>query len=532
MAIYTTDGSIADVNAKLDTAVIGDVVEVPGGSFTWSSPVVGYNKGVHLRGGGSGRIKAWSRSSVAFGTGTKVFTVQSGASIPNGTTVRIWEMATPKTGEYMLGTVTSIVGTTLTVEVTTNTGAGTETLWLIATEFVTQVVYNAGAATLIPITEDPLWHAQVSGIQFTILAGTGKLITWNYTANGRPIFIHDCWFYMTNSNLAIETPSTNRGVIWNCSVNWSYFAESNSQFLHLPINQRTEAWATPSTMGMADTTGTSNIYVEDCDFHGGMTISDFDSNSKVVWRNNVMDHAGVGGHGYDTSPFGARHSEIYDCKFLYADVGADSLNVNSWIMHRGGTGVITDNYFEDINSVGAWGDHPEFQFGVYALAVWGQAPGHWSGDDGNVVEHPAPRQFGLGYVTGTGLDGQGNSVSNGVYVGDPEPLYIWNNTGFTPAISITTDDGGVADPDDPHDYIREGIEYRLEAKPGYTKFTSPHPLRANENEPPPLTVPVFTTDSTLSGTAQVTQTVTLTIGDFTGNETPEILDVKVFSCPP
>jgi hypothetical protein len=383
----------------------------------------------------------------------------------------------------MLGTVTSVAGTTLTMNITTNTGSGTKTLWLVAAEFSTRVIHGAGTNVLLPITESTSGSPAVSGIQFTTGTGDGRLITFSYVSGGQPILIHDCWFYQTVSSTIILDINTNRGVIWNCSVNWSYFALSNSQFLQLPLNERTEVWSSPSTMGMADTTGKSNVYVEDCDFHGGLNMADTDSNSKTVWRHNVMDHAAIGGHGYDTSAFGNRHWEIYNNQFLFANVGNDSLNLINHIFERGGTGVITDNYFEDINSQ-AWGNKPEIQFGVWCLGRWGQSPGAYSADDGGIVEYPAPRQFGFGRVTGTGVDGQGHSTSNGVYVGDSEPTYIWNNTGFTPVISITTDGTpGVVNqyghiPDDPNDYIQAGREYFVgTAKPGYTKYTYPHPLR-------------------------------------------------------
>jgi hypothetical protein len=499
--IYNSNGSASDVQAKHKAVSNGDMITLPAGSFTWSTPVK-ISKAIKLQGAGSGRIIGWSRSSQTFGTGTKTFTVQSGFTVANGTTLRIWQTATDKETSYMLGTVTSLSGTTLTMNVTTNRGSGTKTLWLIATEFSTRIIHGAGPNVLLTLTENTGGSPEVLGIQFTTGSGTGKLIALAYTSGGQPILIHDCWFYQTKAEDVIRNESTNRGIIWNCSVNWSYFAESNSQFLHLPINSRSEVWSSPSTMGQADTTGTSNFYVEDCDFHGGMGVVDFDSNSKVVWRHNIMDHAGIASHGYDTSAFGARHWEIYDNRFMFANVGNDSLNLINHMLLRGGTGVITDNYMEDINST-AWGNKPEIQFGVWCLGRWGQSPGAYSADDGGRVEYPAPRQFGFGRVTGTGHDGQNHSTSNRVYVGDSEPAYVWNNTGFTPVIAITTDGTpGVVNqyghiPDDPRDYIKAGRDYKLEAKPGYVKFTYPHPLRA----PAPGATPTPT--PTPSGQRQV-----------------------------
>ena len=492
---YNSNGSSADVQVKINTATTGDTVTIPSGSFTWTTAVT-LSKAVHLQGAGSGRIIGYSNSNVAFGTGTKVFTVQSGFTVANGTTLRIWRTSTNAYANYMLGTVTSLSGTTLTVSIATNTGSGTTGPWCIATEYATRIVHSAGANVLLPITESTAGSPEVSGIQFTTGTGTGNMITWNYASGGQPILIHDCWFWQTTSGVdVIRDNTTNRGIVWNCSFAWSFFAQSDSQALHFPIDARTEVWASASTMGAADTDGKSNIYVEDCDFHGGIGVSDFDSNSKIVWRYNVMDNAGVASHGYDTSAYGTRHWELYNNVFHFSNMGdcdgTKTMNIINYALLRGGTGVITDNSFEDITSC-AWGDKAELQFGVWCLGRWGQPSGAYDAGDGCAPHYPAPRQFGFGRVTGSGKDGQGNSTSNGIYVGDSEPAYIWNNTGLTPVVNITTDGTSCTTnqyghvPDDPNDYIKVGRNYFMgTAKPGYSKYTYPHPLRGGGGNTPP-----------------------------------------------
>ena len=344
----------------------------------------------------------------------------------------------------------------------------------------------------------------------------------NYSASGRPILIHDCWFYQTAEGVdIIRDLDTNRGVIWNCSFAWSFWAQSNSQALHFPLNARTEVWASPSTMGMNDSGGVNNFYVEDCDFHGGIGVSDFDSNSKVVWRHNINDHAGLASHGYDTSAYGTRHWEIYDNQFLFANLGdcdgSKTLDLINHMLLRGGTGVITDNYFENISSC-AWGDKAEIQFGIWCLGRWSQQPGAYDADDNCVPHYPAPRQFGYGRITGSGRDGQGHSTSNGVYVGDSEPAYIWGNTGFQPAISVTTDGNAcVANqyghvPDSPTDYIQAGRDYKLERKPGYVKFTYPHPLRTALTQSPPTSTATSSTTAVAANKLKKHWTKTKVIG--------------------
>ena len=73
-------------------------------------------------------------------------------------------------------------------------------------------------------------------------------------------------------------------------------------------------------------------------------------------------------------------------------------------------------------------------------------------------------------------------------MGDSEPAYIWNNTGFTPAIGIITKvcNGFVENEvDNPRDYIQAGRDYKFEAKPRYVKYTYPHPLTTSRPPSPP-----------------------------------------------
>lgn len=71
-----------------------------------------------------------STSSVAFGTGVKVFTVTAGKAFQAGQLVTI--AYSSDVSQYMFGRVTSYVGTTLTVQVLYNFGAGTQANWLIS----------------------------------------------------------------------------------------------------------------------------------------------------------------------------------------------------------------------------------------------------------------------------------------------------------------------------------------------------------------------------------------------------------------
>ena len=91
----------------------------------------------------------------------------------------------------------------------------------------------------------------------------------------------------------------------------------------------------------------------------------------------------------------------------------------------------------------------------------------------------------------------------GFYVGDPEPAYIWNNNGSSSALAqVQTSDYGInVNPsgcahdsapsagstyDSSENYIVSGRDYfnNGTAKPGYTPYTYPHPLRLGSGGPP------------------------------------------------
>src|SRR5439155_26149391 len=84
--VYHSDGSAVNVQLIHDIqAIDGDTITLPAGTFTWSTPVT-ISKAIKLQGTGSGQIIGWSRTNQTFGTGIKVFTVQSGFTAVNGTT--------------------------------------------------------------------------------------------------------------------------------------------------------------------------------------------------------------------------------------------------------------------------------------------------------------------------------------------------------------------------------------------------------------------------------------------------------------
>jgi len=254
----------------------------------------------------------------------------------------------------------------------------------------------------------------------------------------------------------------------------------------------TQAWTSPSKWGAADTTGRNSFYFEDCDFHAYLNCLSNDDNSRTVLRHCVFDNAGMGSHGADTSPYGQRYIEIYDSEFVVNSTNGDTLNLNWWVLLRGGTLLITDCIMPDITSQD-YGNKSELTLAIYNLD-WAVNNGCW-GAGTPQVEYYCPRQVGMGNVTGDGRDGLGRQFDNTTYVGDPEPIYVWNITGMTiPGVDIVdSGQNACANADNPADYIRSGRDYFLGTpKPGYQKYIYPHPLRNGGPTPTPAPMPSAT----------------------------------------
>ena len=114
----------------------------------------------------------------------------------------MWRTATDKDSAYMLGTVTSVVGTTLTMNITDQHRKRLDPsdYWWQPNRRRT-IVHNAGSYTLLTHHGEHSGRCvEVSGINFTsVSAETGKMITLNYASSGEPILIHDCWFWQKSA---------------------------------------------------------------------------------------------------------------------------------------------------------------------------------------------------------------------------------------------------------------------------------------------------------------------------------------------
>jgi hypothetical protein len=497
-AILPSNGTQADVQAKIDMAANGDIIEIPEGVFTWKNSVNVAGKSIHLRGAGAGRVIARSRSILTVGLGTQAMTVIE-ESIPSleslksqlvkGANIRIWRnggeiLDYRVTGNlpWMEGTVTSFSGGNLTVDVKSYNLSGSHGLWIITTTPKTTVISDVNdSQSALNMSESTQGPAELSGVRFQDSPRTrynSNLVSVHSgPLNSEPTLIHDCFFVPTAPGGSGVRHNSNRGIIWGCSFASLPASPGNTLGIYRDVGDTT-SWLRPSTMGTLDATGKSNLYIEDCDLHMFMDSLDFDSNSRTVVRNTLFDNAGTAAHGADTSTWGARHYELYNCVFNVDFVGRGLYyDLNYFIYLRGGTGVITDCTIPDIHPADS-SDKTDINLAIQNLRrnagpnpLWGAGiPG---------IQYPCPRQVGMGYVTGKGLDGLGRSTDGITYVGDSEPLYIWNNSGQY-GLGITSYSDAVTDPDLPEQYIISKRDYFHNAgpKPNYSKFQYPHPYRA------------------------------------------------------
>jgi hypothetical protein len=338
------------------------------------------------------------------------------------------------------------------------------------------ITHSAGSATLFDLSTGSSFPTELSGINFIAGTGTGRYL--NISGSGKPFLIHDNTFDVPNFQLlTCMRIQRNGGVIWNnvftsntVGVFGSTSSGAGSGCIQLK-NERGTAWNQPHTMGAADITGETNVYIESNTFRDiYLQAIDCDDHARAVIRHNTFDNSAVVCHGSDTSTDGHHHTELYNNTFVFTASGTRDgkpypVNLNWWWYVRGGTGVFTDNIIPDITS-GTWGAKPELNLTIQNLR-------RKAGPYACCTVYPCPHQ--VGQVTDS-LDDR-----------PTEPFYIWNNTGTgtqTPALADYGPDecgGGPA----ASSFLQVGRDYVVgTAKPGYTKYIYPHPLRSLAIDPP------------------------------------------------
>jgi hypothetical protein len=190
-------------------------------------------------------------------------------------------------------------------------------------------------------------------------------------------------------------------------------------------------------MGTLDSNGTVNVYIEDSTFINVSQWPDIDDNGRMVMRHCVLDGTWGLTHGF-TSNSGGRHFEYYDNTFKVSHNNRNIAGRYFWI--RAGTGVFTNNEVQNASNPSQWGSPVQTDIG----------------DNTNPGSYPQARQPGYGHNGTTNIS---------------DPIRIWNQTGAN-AYRWGVQNAWVSTVQ-----LNRDIFVNSGARPGYSKYAYPHPLR-------------------------------------------------------
>lgn len=309
------------------------------------------------------------------------------------------------------------------------------------------ITNNSTSVPLFAFTSGNSYHVGLTGIRFNEGNGSQNHVRISGTGSKVPL-LKDCAFEVKNRfgsqpDTAALAILSQGAVIWNAyfnavgsGVGGQCCPEGASILVNSP-----RAWNSASTMGSRDTSGTVNVYFEDSTLANIGQAPDVDDNGRFVMRYSVLDGAWGITHGF-TSQWGARHFEYYNNTFRVTNANRNMAGRYFWI--RAGTGVFTDNVVNSATNTQEWGNPDLFQIG----------------DNTSPSSYPQSRQPGWGH------DGTRDVI---------DPIYAWNNTGARASSwSYQGQPGGWQNTV----VLNREIFVNSGAKPGWSKYAYPHPLRA------------------------------------------------------
>jgi protein-disulfide isomerase/uncharacterized membrane protein len=321
---------------------------------------------------------------------------------------------------------------------------------------LTNIEVGPAVLTILSGWETTGHAVEISNIRFTYNQNSGNdtfaIITWNRqggVSNLKHWIIHHNDFIVSgipdNSRPKILLTGAIGGLIYrNKFVNNTSppYITTNQVAVWQGITDDGSWWNSPSTFGSADTNGYSSLYVEDNYFDRFAVGTDRNTSSRMVWRFNEMHNASLGDHGYDSSTYGHRHSEVYNNTFICDHIQA----MTAWYGQRGGTAMIFNNTFPSDsslcnNSNGGVGNIGNIYLTQYKL-IQAEEIGGWPGLYPDT--YPMSHQVGWGWI-----NGQNQTVGDSTKQDQPggpgfqqalEPLYIFNNTNNSgkPLVNVAT----------------------------------------------------------------------------------------------
>jgi len=343
-------------------------------------------------------------------------------------------------------------------------------------------ITNNSSSPLFSMQSGNNYHVGVGGIRFN--EGTGDANAIRFTGSGSKVpLLFDSYFqnksrFGSAADVALITWLAQGGVAWNIIIDGTGFGDGGDPgpaIASVSIHFKSpRSWYTSSTMGMLDTNGAVNVYFEDSKFinTGG---GDLDDAARVVMRHSVFDGSVWITHGF-TSSYGGRHWESYNNTYQVTSALRNHAGRYFWV--RAGHGIFTDNVVNNASVPQNYGSPSLFVIG----------------DNTSPGSYPMSRQPGWGH----------NGVTD---VSDP--IYSWNNTG-TQANSFGFQNGWDS-------IVKTGRDVFVNAgaKPGYSKYTYPHPARAaveSGTTPPPTTTYIITASSGTGGTISPSGSVSVNSG--------------------
>jgi hypothetical protein len=363
---------------------------------------------------------------------------------------------------------------------------------------ITDVDTNSNDS-LLTITTGASFHTTLANITFLPGSGKGHYVT--IQGSGLPPLMHDMTFNLPNFQLqnAVNWWVTG-GVIWNTTfistsnLSGACGTQVGSDSGSLAVRSNL-SWNAPSTMGVLDTTGTNNLYIEDTVFSNVGQIPDLDDNARVVIRHSQI----IGSSGLTHGPTGAqggRSIEFYNDTFSYPN---QNRPLNRYFWMRAGTMVVTNNDIQWING-GCYPNKNSFTV-IVEGARW------------NTGGHQCCTGWQCWHQVGSGASSVTNtppilsasqSPTDNFQMSDP--VYIWNNRGTgqgsshygTNEVDPAQDNCHNINPSTGQefsttDFYKAGRDYFYDdtsnpnngARPGWAPYPYPHPLRGNSSTPPP-----------------------------------------------
>lgn len=292
----STDNKTTIQNA-LNALTSGQVLYIPAGIYRISGDLA-MPSNVTLRGAGNLAISA---SSVAVGTGTKVFTVAAGLDYQAGVQVLVRRSQNSggmelDNGTYMQGSVTSYSGTTLTLNITASAdgkGSGTYATWLLTLTVLKTTGTGSGAVTFGTTVSAGYQSPNMVAISSGATAGSTSIVVASATGITTGTFLivselNDSEVALTG---AANTPTNATWVDgWTTNVGVGLGTRARGQIVQVTNVSGTTLTITPSLYTAYTLTPTVLKFTSQCTTAGVENLCVYATNTGSV-RNFYMQNA-------------------------------------------------------------------------------------------------------------------------------------------------------------------------------------------------------------------------------------------------